>query len=60
MKSKLMLSKVANTAVNSLFSLWKNNDNPKLLDILNNIAKSKLFVIRIALKLLRSVRIRTW
>lgn len=44
--------KSANTAVNSLFSLWKNNDNPKLLDILNNIAKSKLFVIPDSLKVI--------
>ena len=51
-KCQLHVIKSANTAVNSLFSLWKNNDNPKLLDILNNIAKSKLFVIPDSLKVI--------
>lgn len=44
--------KKANGAVNSLFSLWKNSANPKLLDILNNVAKSKLFIIPDSLKVI--------
>ncbi|WP_282067745.1 UvrD-helicase domain-containing protein [Olleya namhaensis] len=39
-----ILLKKANDAVNSLFSLW-NNGTPILLDILNNVASSGLFII---------------
>lgn len=44
--------KNANAAVKSLFSLWENNSDPLLIDILNNIAKSKLFAIPDNLKII--------
>lgn len=44
--------KNASEAVNNLFSLWKNESNPTLLDILNNIAESKLFIIPDSLKII--------
>lgn len=37
--------KQVNNDVNSLFSLWKDNDNPRLVDILHNVALSGLFNI---------------
>lgn len=44
--------KNANNAVNSLFSLWENDGNPKLIDILKNVAESKLFGIPDSLKVI--------
>jgi DNA helicase-2/ATP-dependent DNA helicase PcrA len=44
--------KNANAAVSNLFSLWAEGKEPTLLDILKNIASSKLFVIPDSLKVI--------
>lgn len=42
----------AQTAVDSLFSLWNKNIHPKLIDILINVSESNLFPIPDSLKIL--------
>lgn len=51
-KNQTEVIKNANLAVNRLFSLWENEGNPKLLDILNNVAESRLFIIPDSLKII--------
>jgi DNA helicase-2/ATP-dependent DNA helicase PcrA len=43
--SPLEIIKQSNKAVFSLFSLWENNPDPKLIEILQNVSKSGLFSI---------------
>lgn len=51
-KKQTEVIKNANVAVNRLFSLWENGGNPKLLDILNNVAESSLFIVPDSLKII--------
>ncbi len=43
--SQMDTIKESNSAVTLLFSLWKDNNTPKLIDIINNVANSGLFII---------------
>ena len=42
--------KEAGTAVNNLFALWNDNQDPTLIQVLNNLQSSSLFVIPDSLK----------
>jgi len=48
--------KQVNKYVNELYSLWKDNQNPKIIDVLQFVAKSKLFTIP---EMLHSIANRT-
>ncbi len=48
--------KQVNIYVNELYSLWKDNQNPKIIDVLQFVAKSKLFTIP---EMLHSIANRT-
>lgn len=47
LKSEEQLKNISQskTALNNLLSLWDKNNDPKLIDILQNVAKTKLFPI---------------
>jgi DNA helicase-2/ATP-dependent DNA helicase PcrA len=42
---QIEIIKQSNTSATSLFSLWNNNSDPKLIEILQNVSKSGLFPI---------------
>lgn len=44
-KAQYEIIKTANVGVKSLFSLWKDESGPKLIDVLKNIYQSGLFII---------------
>lgn len=44
-QNPMNIIKVASTRVNELLRLWENNADPKLIDILDNLAGSGLFII---------------